>query len=364
VEDNDRTMAKDFYEILGVSRDASADEIKRAYRKLAHRYHPDKDSGNEEKFKEVNEAYSVLGDAKKRAQYDQFGHAGGAGGFDFSQFGGAQGGVHVDFGDLGDLGDIFGSMFGFGGGGNSGASSRGRDLGVTVTIDFMEMVRGVTREIDVDRAVPCTKCSGSGCASADAEKTCPTCSGSGVVQRSVPSMLGPVVQRLRCTECGGRGKICKTPCESCKGHGVVHKTEAIRVDIPAGIADGQTIVLRSQGSAGMHGAPSGDLHVTVHVTPHPTFRREGDDIHSTETITFSQAVLGDKISVETVDGSVKMKIPAGTKCGEVFRIRSKGIPRVRGFGRGDHFVTVTIDVPNTLSSQQKSLLKELRRNDL
>ncbi len=354
-------MARDYYDILGVARDASPDDIKKAYRRLAHKYHPDKDGGNEEKFKEINEAYSVLSDAQKRAQYDRFGAAGGAqgfGGFDFSQFGGAQG-VHVDLGDLGDLGEIFGSMFGFGGA-RSAQRGRGQDIHADVTITFEEMVRGVQKDVSVSRAVDCSACGGQGCAKGAAPEECADCGGRGWREQVMQSMLGPMAQRTPCATCGGRGKRCAAACDTCAGKGVVHKQDTVHVEIPAGINDGQAVRIRGEGSKGLYGAPAGDLLVTVRVTPHEALRREGDHLTMTLPVTFTQAALGDKVRVPTIDGAVTMKVPAGTRSGEVFRIRGKGVPHVRGFGRGDQLVTVEVVVPQTLTREQKRLLKQLR----
>ncbi len=368
-------MAKDFYEILGVARDASESEIKKAYRKLAHQYHPDKGSGNEEKFKEVSEAYSVLSNKEKRAQYDRFGTTGsgmggfggaqgsGMGGFDFSQFGGGNG-VHFEFGgggDFGDLGDLFGSMFG---GGGAQRSQRGRDVQVEVTIDFAQMVTGVKKDITIKRNGTCKTCNGTGGAPGAKKETCATCNGKGHVQRTIQSMLGPIAQNVVCATCHGRGVTFSKQCSDCKGQGYVYDESTVTVDIPAGINDGQTIALTGQGNAGAYGAPSGDLLVTVHVQPDTRYRRKEDDILSDEVITFTQATLGDKIVVETVDGPVKMKIPAGTASGEVFRIRGKGVPHLRGFGRGDHLVTVTIAVPQKITRAQKKLLLQLKEEGL
>ncbi len=361
-------MAKDYYEILGVSRDASEAEIKKAYRKLAHKYHPDKDGGDEEKFKEVNEAYAVLSDAKKRAQYDQFGSAGaqaggfgGAGGFDFSQFGGA-GGVHFET-DFGDLSDLFGSMFG---GQDMGGrrARRGRDIQTEVTIDFGDVIKGTKKDVFIRRRATCQTCGGTGGKPGAKEETCTKCGGKGRIQRTVQSMLGPIMQTVTCDACNGRGTVYSEKCETCKGEGIVVEEKTTSVDIPAGINDGQTIALAGQGDAGTYGAPAGDLLVTVHVTPDPRWTRDDDNIVTTQTITFSQAVLGDKIAVETVDGSVKMKIPAGTQSGEVFRIRGKGVPHLRGFGRGDHLVKVVINVPKKVTRAQKKLLEKLREEGL
>ncbi len=362
-------MAKDFYEVLGVSRDVSDADLKKAYRKLAHKYHPDKDGGDEDKFKEVNEAYSILSDKNKRAQYDQFGSAGpggfgggqGAAGFDFSQFGGQ--GAHFEFGggDFGDLGDLFGSMFG---GGARQQSSRGRDIQTEVTINFAEMVTGAKKDIHVQRYVQCATCHGNGGKPGTKEERCKKCAGKGHIQRTVQSMLGPIAQNVVCDECEGRGTVFTQKCEECRGDGRIQKTEKISVDIPAGISDGQTIALTGQGNVGVQGAQSGDLLVTVRVTPHKNLTREGDNIHSTQSITFTQAVLGDKIEVETVEGNVMMKVPAGTQSGEVFRIRNKGVPHLRGFGRGDHLVTIKIVTPQKVSRAQKKILEQLKKEGL
>ncbi|HMN18966.1 MAG TPA: molecular chaperone DnaJ [Candidatus Moranbacteria bacterium] len=358
-------MAKNYYDILGVGKEASDDEIKKAFRKLAHKYHPDKAGGDSEKFKEINEAYQVLSDKTKRSQYDQFGRTfeqggGGAGsagfsGFDFGGFGGAGG---FDFG--GGFGDIFEDIFGGGFGGRASARSRsGRNIQVDVEITFEEMVHGAERLVKLRRRSVCKKCSGTGGEEGSKEQKCPTCGGVGQVRKSVQSFLGTIEQVVICPECHGSGKYYEKKCGECGGDGRVQTEEDVRIEIPAGIADGQTISLAGQGEAGERGARSGDLYVTVHVASHARFVRERDDILSTEHVGFSQAALGDKIKVETVDGDVTMKIPSGTQSGELFRIKGRGIPHLGRSGRGDQIVKVVVDIPKKLTRTQERLIKEL-----
>lgn len=364
-------MAKDFYDILGVSKGASEDEIKKAYRKLAHKYHPDKGGGDEAKFKEISEAYRVLSDKDKRKQYDQFGQtfdgsggfggAQGFGGFDFSGFGGRQGGF--DFSG-GGFEDIFSEMFGGAsrGGGRSG-SRTGSDIQVDVEITFEEMAKGVKKNISLRRFVACDVCHGSGGEPGASEETCPTCQGKGRVQRTVKSFLGVFSQTETCSTCQGRGKTFSKKCHKCHGDGRMRQDQTISVDIPAGIQNGQAISLSGQGEAGEFGGRSGDLFVVVHVKPHARFDRKGDDVFSTVSVSFSQAVLGEKIVVETLDGDVKMTVPSGTQSGEVFRIREKGVPHLQRRGRGDHLVKVVVNIPKKLSKEQKRLIEDLGKLD-
>jgi molecular chaperone DnaJ len=353
-------MSKDFYEVLGVSKDASDDEIKKAYRKLAHKYHPDKQDGDEEKFKEINEAYQVLSDKAKRQQYDQFGQTfdgaggpGGAGqGFEGFDFGGFQGGFSA-----GGFEDIFSDIFG--GGAAKGGKQAGRDIQVDTEISFEEMITGAQKEIELRKRVVCSVCDGTGGDPGSTEEKCSTCDGSGKVVRNVRSILGTFQQASMCTDCHGKGKKYSQKCSKCGGDGRINENVKISVDIPAGINNGQSISISGQGEAGQQGALSGDLFVTVHVRPHERFEREGDNIKSSEKISISQAVLGDKIEIETVDGKMKMKIPSATQSGEVFRIRSKGIPHLRGGGRGDHLVKVIVEIPKSLNRDQKKAIKEL-----
>jgi molecular chaperone DnaJ len=359
-------MAEDFYKILGVSKDASDDEIKKAYRKLAHKYHPDKEGGDEAKFKEINSAYQTLSDKQKRAQYDQFGQTfngaggqpgGGFSGFNGGGFGGQSGGFEFNFGGGEGFGDIFSDIFG--GGRSRGQNAQGRDIQVEIEIDFQEVITGVKKKIKLYKSVVCKKCEGSGGAKGSKEKTCKTCQGSGKIQKTMQTMLGTIAQSVICNDCQGRGKTFDKKCSQCGGDGR-HKEEIEEtIEIPAGIETGQTIAASGLGEAGENGAPAGDLLITVFVRADKRFVREGNNITSTAHISFSQAALGDKIEVETVEGKVKMKVPAGTQSGEVYRIRNKGIPRLRGFGRGDHLVKVIVDVPTKLSRKAKKLIKEL-----
>lgn len=366
-------MAKDYYDILGVNKGASDDEIKKAYRKLAHKYHPDKSGGDAEKFKEINAAYQVLSDKSKRSQYDQFGQTfdqrgggpqgggfGGFGGFDFGGF--SQGGQGFEgFEDI--FSDIFGG--GFGGGGRQSTRSAGRDIQIDVEINFEEMVSGAEREVSLLRKTTCDICHGSGGEPGSKEQTCPTCNGAGQVRKTVRSMFGTFSQASMCQTCNGVGKTYAEKCHKCKGDGRVREQQTIKIDVPAGISDGQTISLQGYGEAGERGAQSGDLYVTVHVKAHPKFERKGNNILSQEHIKISQAVLGDKINVQTIEGYVKMKIPNGTQSGEIFRIKGQGIPELgrRGY-RGDQLVTVVVDVPKNPTRAQKKIIEELGKQGL
>lgn len=361
-------MARDYYEILGVNKNASDDEIKKAYRKLAHKYHPDKSGGDAEKFKEINAAYQVLSDKTKRSQYDQFGQTfdgrgggqpgGGFGGFDFGGFQNAQG--FEGFEDI--FSDIFGG--GFGGGGRR-SKKAGRDIQIDVEIKFEEMVSGATREVNLNKKTTCNVCKGTGGEPGSKEETCSTCHGAGQVRQAMRSMFGTFSQVSTCPSCQGAGKFYKEKCHKCKGEGAVREQQTIKIDIPAGIDNGQTISLSGHGEAGEKGAPSGDLYVTVHVAPHPKFQRKGNNILSEEHIRFSQAVLGDKIQVQTINGYVKMKIPNGTQSGEIFRIKSEGIPEIgRRGSRGDQLVKIVVDVPKKLSGAQKKLIESMQKESL
>jgi len=366
-------MASDFYKILGVSKGASDDEIKKAYRKLAHKHHPDKQGGDEAKFKEINEAYQVLSDKSKRQQYDQFGSTSGSGGFsaqggpasgwDFSGFqqGGGQG-FNFDFGSEG-FEDIFSDIFGgsFGGGGRRTRAKAGQDIQVDVEISFEEMVKGAERKIKLRKSVVCDVCHGSGGEPESKEDTCPTCHGSGKVQKMSQSFFGTVSQVIICPTCQGKGKSYSKKCHKCNGDGRVKEEQVIDIQIPAGIQNDQTVSLQGQGEAGEIGARSGDLYVNVHVAPHKHFVREKDDITSKEEITFSQAVLGDKIEVETIEGKMTMKIPSGTQSGDMFRIKEKGVPHLQKRGRGDQLVKIIVNIPKHLSREQKDLMERLKQ---
>jgi len=353
---------RDYYEVLGVARSASEEEIKKAYRKLAKKYHPDLNPGNaeaEQNFKEVNEAYEVLSDSNKKARYDQFGHAGvdpnyGAGGY---------GGGFGDF-DFGDLGDIFGSVFGGGFGGfggrraNPNAPQRGESIRVGLTISFEEAAFGCEKEVSVDRVEMCSDCHGSGCEGDSGAETCPTCHGSGQVQQRRQTPMGVFTTAGVCPQCGGKGKIIKNPCKSCGGSGQQRKRKTLSVSIPAGIDSDQTISLRGQGHAGKNGGPSGDLLIIINVRPHELFRREGNNVWCEAPITFTQAVLGGEMEIPTIDGKVKYTLPEGTQTGTTFRLRGKGIPNLNGRGRGDQYVTVNIETPRNLTKEQKEALRK------
>ncbi|MEG1686760.1 MAG: molecular chaperone DnaJ [Angelakisella sp.] len=357
---------RDYYEVLGVQKGCTEDELKKAYRKVAKSYHPDLNPDNkdaESKFKEVNEAYEVLSDKDKRARYDQFGHAGVDPNFGAGGFGGGGGG----FGGFGDLGDIFGDLFGSFGGGFGGSSRtrdpnapvRGNDIGYAVTIEFMEAVKGCTKRVSTQKLEVCSDCNGSGASRGTQPETCPNCHGSGQVRtvRQIPG-LGNVQTTGSCSRCGGKGKIVNDPCKKCGGKGRVRVSKTLEISIPAGIDDGQTFVVRGQGDNGANGGPAGDLHISVTVRPDSIFERQGFDIWCEIPITYSQAVLGDEITVPTVDGQVKYDVPEGTQNATVFRLREKGVTAVNGKGRGDQYVRVAIEVPKGLSKAQKEKLRE------
>lgn len=360
-------MAVDYYQLLGVSRSANADEIKKAFRTKAHQLHPDKAGGDAEKFKEINEAYQVLGDSQKRQQYDQFGQThdqarrqgggpAGAGGFGgFGQAGGFNGNV-----DFGDLGDIFGDMFGFGGGRRASRATRGNDIQAAVRLDFRTAAFGGEQKFELRHHIACSKCQGSGTEPGHQPVTCATCGGRGQVQRAHQTILGTMQSMEACATCRGLGTTIDKPCTRCHGQGRTQEVDAISVKIPAGIADGQRIKLGGRGEAGPRGTPPGDLYLEVSIASDATLKREDDDVLTTDTIPLTVAALGGTVDVATIDGSVKLKIPAGTPSGKVFLIKGKGITHLRGRGRGDHRVTVEVDIPKHLSIKAKKLLKELQ----
>ena len=360
---------RDYYEVLGVSKSASADEIKKAYRKLAKENHPDlhpNDKECEARFKEVNEAYEVLSDADKKAKYDQFGFAGVDPNYGAGAGGGGGAWTGSGFSDLGDIfGDIFGGGFGdiFGGGGSRTTRTRngpqkGDSLRVGLTLTFEEAAFGCTKEINISKVEECPDCHGSGCAGGTSPETCPDCHGSGVIRQQQRTPFGTVSTTVNCPKCGGTGRIIKEPCKTCRGSGTQRVQRRISVNVPAGIDDGQTISLHGQGNAGKNGGPAGDLLVNVRVRQSDVFEREGDDILYEMDISFVQAALGAEVEVPTLDGKVKYNIPEGTQTGSVFRLRGKGVTHLRGSGRGDQFVTVHITVPKNLTSAQKEALRE------
>ena len=352
---------RDYYEVLGVSKNASEDEIKRAYKKLARKYHPDMNPGDkeaEEKFKEVNEANEVLSNPEKKAKYDQFGFAGVD-----PNYGAGQGGYGGAGGfDFGVLGDIFGSFFGggFGGGGrrNPNAPQRGESIRASLSVEFTEAAFGCEKSITIDRSEQCPTCKGKGCAPGTTPEVCTQCHGTGTVTQAQRTPFGMMQSQTVCPKCRGRGQIIHQPCPDCRGAGAVRKRRTIQVNIPAGIDNGQTISLRGQGHSGKNGGPAGDLLITVMVRPHEIFRRDGTAVFCEAPITFTQAVLGGTLEIPTIDGKVKYDIPEGTQTGTVFRLRGKGIPVLNGRGRGDQYVTVNIETPRNLNREQKEALKK------
>ncbi len=353
---------RDYYEVLGIPKGASEDEIKKAYRAMAKKYHPDlnpNDKEAEAKFKEVGEAYEVLSDPDKKARYDQYGHAGvdpnfGAGG----GFGGFGGGF--------DVGDIFSSFFGGGFGGfggfggqsrNPNAPQRGSDIQSNITISFDEAAKGCKKAVDVQRIEVCSECSGSGAARGTATQTCPDCNGRGQVTKQQRTMLGVMQVQQPCPRCGGKGTIIPTPCAKCRGTGRVRTSAKVEVNIPAGIDDRQAINIRGQGNKGMNGGPAGDLRVGVNVRSHPYFTRDGFNVWHEINVSYAQAALGSEVIVPTIDGDVRYTIPAGTQPGTVFKLRDRGIPVLNGRGRGDQLVKVNVDVPKKLTERQKELLR-------
>lgn len=367
-------MAKrDYYEVLGVDKGASADEIKKAYRKLAVKYHPDKNPGDkeaEEKFKEAAEAYSILSDADKRAKYDQFGHAGVDGATpDFS------GG----FGDLNDiLNDLFGGAFGggfsgFGGFGGFGSGSRnqrqqrvyrGRDIRVRVKLTLEEIAKGVEKEISIEKNVPCPECGGKGAKNSSDIKTCPACNGTGQVQRVVNSFLGQTVTYSTCQQCGGEGKIITNPCRNCSGSGLVRKRETIKVKIPAGVEAGMQLTIQGEGHAAKNNGINGDLLVVIEELEHPELKREGNNLYHTKVISIPDAILGAEVEIPCLDGSYKVKVEAGTQSGTVVRLRGKGLPTVNGYGgTGDMYVKFAVWIPKKLSREEKDIIESLKNKE-
>ena len=355
---------KDYYEILGVGRGASADEIKKTYRKLTRKYHPDTNPGNaeaEKKYKEINEANEVLSDPQKRAQYDQFGYVGDMPpGGDFGGFGGAGFGG-ADFGDL--FGDLFGSAFG-GTGRRSvdpNAPRRGNDLEYTMQISLEDAFRGVTKKIEVPRLETCPHCGGSGAEPGTKIETCPTCGGRGQVQQTVNTPFGQMAQVTACPTCHGKGKVIKTPCRECKGQGRVRKQHSVDVKIPAGIDTGIRLRVSSQGEAGVNGGPSGDLFLLIEVKPDRRFQRKGDDLNTSVDIKYPQAALGCEVKIETFDGFETLDIPAGTQPGSKLRIKGRGMPRLRGKGSGDMNILVKVTISKDPSAKERELLEQIAK---
>jgi molecular chaperone DnaJ len=343
---------KDFYDVLGVQRDASAEDIKKSYRKKAREFHPDvnKAADAETKFKEVKEAYDTLSDDQKRTRYDQFGHQDpNAGGF-----GGGGGG------DAGGFGDIFDMFFGGNGGGrrDPNAPSRGNDLQYTMSIEFKEAIFGKEMDITIPRTETCDTCHGNGAKPGTKPDTCSLCRGSGQQEVAQNTPFGRIVNRRACTGCGGRGTIIKERCGTCSGSGQVKKQRKIHVKIPAGVDEGAQLRVSGEGEGGTRGGPSGDLYIVLRVKSHEFFEREGDDVYCEIPLTFTQAALGDEIEIPTLTEKVKLKVPAGTQTGTYFRLKGKGVPKLRGYGQGDQQVKVTIVTPTQLSDEQRDLLRD------
>jgi len=365
-------MAKDYYDILGVSKNSNADEIKSAFRKKAHEHHPDK-GGDTEKFKELNEAYQVLGNTEKRQRYDQFGSAafdsggaGGWGGFNgsqgFSGFQSADGhstGMNFDFEDLGDMFGGFGDMFGFGGGRNPKRSTRGRDLEMSLKLEFLEAIFGLEKELSFTKNVSCNHCHGKGAEPGSKLNTCSTCGGTGRVTRIQRTILGNIQAQSSCSACGGEGQYYSQKCTKCGGSGLYRENIKLKVKIPAGINEGESIRLSGQGEAGEKGAPAGDLYLRIKINTHKTFVRDHYDIRTEAVISVKQAILGDKIDIETVHGSIKLKIPTGTQSGTVFKLKEKGVIKLHNRGLGDHYVRVVVNIPANLDKKQRVLLENL-----
>lgn len=347
---------RDYYEVLGVGKDASADEIKKAFRRLAIQYHPDKEGGDETKFKEVNEAYEVLKDPSKRQRYDQFGHAGvgGAAGGG-NPFGGGFNGQNINF-DFGNLGDIFSSFFG-GGPQRDRAPNRGRDVEASITLTFEQAVFGHEEEVQLNLEDTCEHCKGKTVEPGYDLKTCTTCQGSGQVVKVMRTIFGNIQQASPCPTCYGIGKVPEKICNVCRGKGTQMRKQTIKLKIPAGIDDGATIRLRERGEAIANG-PKGDLYVHIRVRAHKKFTREGDLILSEEHISMVEAALGTEIDVDTVDGPVRMKIPAGTQSGTDFKLSGHGVPHLQRETRGAHIVSILVNIPTKLTKHQKELLEE------
>jgi molecular chaperone DnaJ len=352
---------KDYYELLGVSQTATADEIKMAYRRQAIKFHPDKNPGNKEaesQFKAINEAYEVLSDSQKRAAYDRFGHEGvsgaaGGGGNPFGGFGG------FETGDI-DLGDILGNIFGgredvFGG--QRRDASRGEDVAVEIQVSLKEAFDGAEKPVTFRRAKRCDTCSGSGAKPGTTATTCKTCSGRGQVR----IQRGFFVMQQTCSACRGEGRIIQTPCPMCRGKGIMEETATLKVRVPAGVREGTSLRIAGAGQAGHRGGTPGDLFVVVHVAKHPRFTREGDDLYVDERVSFPQAAMGCEVSVETLEEPVMMKVPPGTQSGALFRLRDRGMPRLGARGQGDQFVRVIIDTPKNLTTKQRDLLREFAK---
>lgn len=360
---------RDYYEVLGVDKSASADEIKKAYRKAAIKYHPDKNPGDkdaEEKFKEAAEAYDVLSNADKRARYDRYGHAGvggaagGAGGF-----GGFSGGGFSMEDIFSQFGDIFGGHFGggfsgFGGGGRRGQrTNRGGDIRIKVKLTLAEIANGTTKKIKINKDIACEACGGTGANGSNGYSTCSTCNGAGYVMSVQNSIFGRMQTQSVCPTCGGEGRVVTSPCSKCKGEGTVRGSEIVEIKIPAGVGEGMALTVSGKGNAARHGGVNGDLLVVIEEERNPQLVRDGDDLIHNMNITVTTALLGGEVEVPTIDGKARVKIAPGTHAGKVLRLRGKGLPSVNGYGRGDILVVVDITIPSKLSSQEKKIVEQL-----
>ncbi len=357
---------RDYYEVLGVEKNANADEIKKAYRKAAIKFHPDKNPGDkeaEEKFKEAAEAYDVLSNPDKRARYDQFGHAGmngGAAGGGFGGFGGAGGFSMEDI--FSQFGDIFGGHFGgFGGGRSSGGRhvNRGSDIRVKVKLTLADIANGTTKKLKVNKYIVCDKCGGSGAKDSSSYTTCSTCNGTGVVTRVENTFFGRMQTQGVCPTCGGEGKIITDKCDKCGGEGIVKGSEIIEINIPAGVGEGMALTVSGKGNAARHGGVNGDLLVVIEEERNPQLMRDGDDLIHNLNITVTMAMLGGEVEVPTIEGKAKIKIAPGTHAGKVLRLRGKGLPSVNGYGHGDILIVVDITIPTSLNSEEKKLVEKL-----
>lgn len=353
-------MAKDYYKILGVSAGASQDEIKNAYRRLAHKYHPDKSGGDEGKFKEINEAYSMLSDPEKKKRYDTFGS-------DFNQTGGMNWGPE-DFGYKGagfeDLGEIFDEFFGLGRTKRKASVGRGKDIIVDIELSLEEAFLGLSKEVVITKFANCERCSGKGAEPGTPLGTCKTCQGRGGLDRVEQTFFGTFTRLTTCPNCHGRGELPERPCTTCRGEGRMKRSIKMDISIPPGVADGETLKVSGAGEAGKQGAQAGDLFLNIHIKPHVTFQRKGNDLWSRIEVSFPRAVLGSKIDVPMIDGSIKLTVPAGISSGKIFRIKGKGMPIVGGRGRavvsrGDAYVTIVVRVPQKISKRGEKLLEDL-----
>jgi len=361
-------MSKDYYQILGISRDASPDEIKKAYRKLAHKYHPDK-GGDEKKFKEINEAYQILSDKEKKSQYDKFGSVfeGGAGepgpGFDF-QWAWGKPDSDFDF-DLGDFGEVMDEVFGFGAARKKKDLKRGKDIKIELEISLEETLKSQEKEITLSKMILCSRCRGTGAEPGSKIKECFSCRGTGQVQQIKRTFLGSFTRYTVCPECGGEGYKPEKPCNVCRGEGRIKGEEDIKIWIPAGVDTNQVIKLEGKGDAGRRGGKPGDLYIRIFVKSHPVFKRKGDDLYLTLPVPFSQAALGDEIEVPTLGGSkILLRIPSGTESGKIFRISGKGIPHFSGYGRGNMYVELVVKTPKKLTKKQKEILEKLKEEGI